>query len=236
MVGADEQAHHVRDDEADEADDAGDGDARGRDDRRDGQQDALRPLDLDTEALCVLLAEQHHVQVTGVGQQDEKGDGDQQEAGRDVEPRRALEVSHQPEQRPADALAGLEQEEGDDGPEERLDGDAGQQQGRDRRLAVARRDEVDPEGGDERPREGRAAQAQTERDGEGDDDEPDGPDRRARGDADDRGVGHRVPEDALHDGPCRRQREPDDGTQQDARQADLHDDLPLDVLDGVGER
>ncbi len=65
----------MRDDEADEADDAGDGDARCRDDCRQREQDPLGPFDLDTEALGVLLAQQHHVQVACVREQHHERDG-----------------------------------------------------------------------------------------------------------------------------------------------------------------
>ena len=56
------------DDESDEADDARDGDARGRREDADAGQCEPNPLDAHPERLGRLLAEQQHVELTGGGQ------------------------------------------------------------------------------------------------------------------------------------------------------------------------
>jgi len=74
VVRADDQAEDVRHDQADEADDTGDGDGRGGDDARDGEAGSVRSLDLDPERVGVFLAHQEDVQVVRVDVQDGEGE------------------------------------------------------------------------------------------------------------------------------------------------------------------
>ena len=75
IVRARDEAHGVRHDEADEADEAADGDRRGCRQGSEREDDQLHPLDIDAEMPRLLLVELHHVEDARV-RQDDRGRDD----------------------------------------------------------------------------------------------------------------------------------------------------------------
>jgi len=121
-------------------------------------------------------------------------------------------------------LAAVDDEERDDRAEERLDGDAGEQERGDGRPTAFGGDGVHEERGDDRTDERGRLDADDRRDAEksGDDGDSarggDGGDRAEGGPgghADDARVRHRIPEEPLHDGAGGGEREPDDRREHD---------------------
>ncbi len=126
MVGPRQQPHHVRHDNADEADDAGDG--HGSAHRSRGRHDdcALGPFDVDAEVEGLRLAEQEAVEAADQPRRRDHDKDREREHREDLRPVRAAEAAHHPERQIAQLaiVAGIGDEAGQRG-SERADGDAG---------------------------------------------------------------------------------------------------------------
>ena len=105
MAGAQQQAHDVRRDQADEADDAGDRHA-GADRERDlRHQAALQPLDVDADVAGLALAQRQRVEQMRRRQQRRHADGQHQQ-GRQRSPPRSRRRSRPSSRRSGCAAAG----------------------------------------------------------------------------------------------------------------------------------
>ena len=208
MGRAQQQAHDVRCDQADEAHDARDRHARPDREGHLRHQAAFQPLDVDADMARLTLAQGQGVEQVGDGQQCRNADGQHDKGGRDGRPRHGAEAAHRPEDQGAQLLlVGHEHQHADTGRSHGIDGDAGQQKRADQGDAFARGDAIDDD------RRGKAAEERRHRQAPGPqarrhdvehlftqhDHRHRGQCRAAR-DAEQAGVGERVAEQALHCG------------------------------------
>ncbi len=97
MVGPDHETHGVRHHESDEADDAGDGDARRGDERGDHERDPLHPLDVGAQVVGGLLTDGQEVQRAGHRDEKKHGRGRVDGGQQDAPPGGAREAAHDPQ-------------------------------------------------------------------------------------------------------------------------------------------
>src|SRR5574341_2107507 len=156
VVGADDQAQHVRHDQPDEANRPGDADRRPGRQRRQPQQQQASARHIDAETLGRLLAEQQQVDVAGEDQQYGEGDGDREGDGPEMRPAAPAQPADQPAQDGLDfdELIVEQQQRRDQRTQQRIHGDPGQQQRGGLGMAAHQRHQVDAGGRSHRPQEG----------------------------------------------------------------------------------
>ncbi|ENN89844.1 hypothetical protein RHSP_80496 [Rhizobium freirei PRF 81] len=232
MIRPDHHAQDMRDDDADEADAAADGNgsADGCGDADDG--DIFQPLYGDAHMKGCRLAERQRIQAArheGKGQQ--RKHDDRAGAG-NLAPGRAGQRSHAPEGQVAQLpVVGHIDENTGCRQGERAERDAGKQHRCDRCLSVSRRNPIEQnrcyqaadESGD-----GQRKDAEDVRDwGEyaaAEHDHGDRTEAGAGGNADQAGIGQRVAKQTLHDGARNRKPTADQEAENGAGQADVEDD------------
>ena len=220
-LGPTDHAGDVRDDEADPADHAGDGDHAGGHERRRGDHEQAQAPGLDAQRLGLLVAERQHVDAPA--QQHQRHEPDQHQRHR--RPHLALadgrEAAEQPEHDGGQLVVGVGQDlhERDGRAGERADHHAGQHQHQDRVAAVHHRgDAVDEADGGKPHDEGRELDAGH---GQRQEDAEHGAEAGAGRHAEDVGRHQRVAEQRLVGGARRRNRRPDDHGREHARQPHL---------------
>ena len=143
MVGADQRAQEMRRDQADEADDPGDGDGRADRPGDDEHGEARDALHVDAQMKRFRVAERHGVEAAGKKRRGDEGRQHQRQHRRDLRPCGAAEAAHGPKGQFAQLLVvGNEDEHADEGAGERGQRDADEQHGGHRGAAVDRREPV----------------------------------------------------------------------------------------------
>ena len=244
MRRAQQQAHDVRGDQADEAHRAGDRHARadGQGDLR--HQPALQSFDIDADMARLALAQRQGVEQVRGRQQGGHGDREDQQRRHDRRPGDAAEAAHGPEDQGAQLLVvGDEHQHADAGRGQRIDGDAGEQQGADQGDAFARGQAVDDRGRYKAAAECRDRQQPGPEIGWDDMHHPlaqhdhrHGRQRRTARHAEQAGIGQGIAEQALQGGTTGGQRRADAEGRQHARRADGVEHHRRGVVDRLGRQ
>ena len=232
MTRPEHEAQQVRNDDSDEADHSRKRDRRphGGGDKHDAP--AFQLLHANAHVERLVLAEHQPVEPARDERHsrgDEKHDGQQH---RGFVPCRAAERAEHPELDVAQlAVVRDEHQKADARHREGADRQPGEQEHRDRRAPLARRDAVEDRGGDQRADEcGAWQETERQRDavpcrhGVADDDGGRGRQRASGRHADQSGIGKRIAEQPLHDGARHTEHSADDHRHRDARQADRAED------------
>ena len=222
VFAAKEQSHDVGYNQPDESYDAAERDHRADHDGGGNQHDIGGALRVYADALRRFHAHLHDIQVFGIMKKHDQPDHHNGEEPGNLHPGYRGEAAHCPE---IDFVHGLlvdDNQQGDDGGDEEVEGDAGEQE----RLGVVLvgdssdahdEDEGQQSGGQGRDGDAEHGDVPAEDDGHG------GAERGARGDAQDVGVADGVAEDALEHAAAHGERGAGQQAHHNARQAQLPD-------------
>ena len=204
---------------------------------RHGQEGLPDPPDRAAEGLGRLVAQGQEVHVPG--QPDRRNEAQDNPRGdrRDLAPFGELEAAEEPEDRLVVGIRAHEQEERGQGRGQRAGGDAGQEDGLDLEAAPPQGQGVDERDDAQAGEEGQEARAAEAEGGglEAEGRRQDGPERGPRRDADHEGIGHRIAEVALEDGPGQGQRGADEEGQDGPGQAEIDEDGRMDAVGALDE-
>jgi hypothetical protein len=233
---ADEAPGDVGDDEADEADQAADGDGGGGGQRGGDDDQQPQPAGMHTQGSSLVVTDREHVEGTSAEEQHDERRAQVGQNDHDVRPLCLAQLAEEPAVDLAQVVGVLLLDQGLARGEERGDRDAGQQQGRAVRPAGGGAQRQRAPDADERSGEGGqrddADRAHGLDGGVGDD--QGGAEAGAGRRSEEVGVGERVPEDALIGGARDGQAGADEGGEQDAGESQLQQHRLLRAAEAAG--